>query len=262
MDADNGERKAIILDVKENSVLFRQRRRLLGNGRDFDLHLRLKSREETHAQDVALTLDSIEHSLQRENERYGSDLSGHVFVFGNVNDPFLCGKNRIDLTLRVIELLATKTNALIHIQTRSPLAILALPVLRQISSRVCVTMGIETLNDTIARRVTPWLPRPSERVTAARAINTLGIATLIQAAPLGLEAESPRYARSLNEISSFVYSVEFPKLQQASGLAFTTNVVGSSKKLAQHISEYKLISSIPEAWSIIEENFSTTSEAA
>lgn len=260
MNITESARTAIILDIKADRIQIRRRRGSLGAGKDFDLLLRLRSETLDTVEETNSTLERLEEILLKEQQRDELCFDNHVLVLGNQCDPFLCGKNRIDLALRVIEFLASHTSALVHVQTRSPLSILALPLLKRIADRSLLTMGLETLNDTLAQRLTPWLPRPSERITAARAIHSLGVATLIQAAPLGLEAEAPRYARTLNEIGTYVYPVSIGTLenQQRSKLLPEADPA----KLQRHIPGKKLVENIPQAWEHIAGGFSTTSVAA
>ncbi len=260
MDAAKTSHTAVILDIKEDKIQIRRRRGALGSGQDFDLLLRLKSHTRDASKDANATLQRLEEILLGEKQRQVDCFSKYVFVLGNQADPFLCGKNRIDLALRVIEFLSQQTDAIVHVQTRSPLSILALPLLKRIADRTLVTMGVETLNDTLAQRFTPWLPRPSERITAARAMHSLGIPTLIQAAPLGLEAEAPRYARTLNEIGTWIYPVMLNKLQIPANSSTCSQ--GDTEKLKKHLPQQKLIDSIPQAWSKLESSGATTSVAA
>ena len=61
-------------------------------------------------------------------------------------------------------------------RTRSPLVILLAPILKRFQHRIKLIVPIEALTDSLHQKLDPEskLPRPSERIAAAKALNKLG----------------------------------------------------------------------------------------
>jgi hypothetical protein len=111
-------------------------------------------------------------------------LSETSIVFGFKSDPFHPYKQKFDSALQIIELFSIYKPKKVTIQTRSSLILLALPVLKSMGDSLLVTIALESTSDVMNKRYTPLLPRPSERIKAARTLRSLGIHTLLQVAPL------------------------------------------------------------------------------
>ncbi|MFN8389025.1 MAG: hypothetical protein U0136_01895 [Bdellovibrionota bacterium] len=105
-------------------------------------------------------------------------------VFGARHDPLSPLIERLPGTLGVLELLAAEGFGRVILQTRSPLALLAAPLFKSLGERGQINMGIETTNDDLAARVTPHLPKPTERIAALQALQATGIPTSFQTAPI------------------------------------------------------------------------------
>ncbi|MEM0350333.1 MAG: radical SAM protein, partial [Archaeoglobaceae archaeon] len=72
----------------------------------------------------------------------------------------------------------------VSIQTKSPLVLRDLDIIRENSEKVDVGFTITTLNDDLAKIIEPNAPLPSERVKALRKIADEGIKTWIFLGPM------------------------------------------------------------------------------
>ncbi|MCB0339798.1 MAG: hypothetical protein KDD53_09340 [Bdellovibrionales bacterium] len=110
--------------------------------------------------------------------------------------------------MRFLQLFLRYTPGLLVVQTRSPLIVLAMPVLKRLGEHASVTMAIETNSEEVARKYTPNLPKVSERLQAARALRRFGVEVTLQVAPLlpygDWRAEAGNFAELLVENSDFL----------------------------------------------------------
>lgn len=164
-------------------------------------------------------LDTLAHydgpTLQRAFEileDYGS-LSSTVVVLGMTSDPLHPFDGKFDVTLKLLEMIAARRPQYLVVQTRSPLIVLALPILKALGDRVSVTIALEAARDADNERLTPDQPRPSERIKAARALKRLGIETVVQVAPVIAADNTKRrireFAAVIDEISCSVRITEY-----------------------------------------------------
>ncbi len=84
------------------------------------------------------------------------------------------------------------SGSLIVFRTRSPLVVLLAPVLKRFESRIKVIIPIEALNDSLHSKLDPQgkLPRPSERLHAAKALKQLGFDVELELRPFISESAS------------------------------------------------------------------------
>ena len=93
--------------------------------------------------------------------------------------PFESGfKNSLDWLNRFEKLQSDKlqSHSGIVFRTRSPLVILLTPVFKRFIDRIKIIIPIEALTDQLHLKLDPAakLPRPSERISAAKALEDLG----------------------------------------------------------------------------------------
>ncbi len=124
----------------------------------------------------------LQKRLMRLSER-GLLQRSEVF-FGVQTDPFLPFEGKFDASMKFLELFHRYRPGMIHIQTRSPLIVIALPALKKFGQHCSVTIGIETPDEKIAKKFTPNLPRVEERLKTARALRRFGIEVNIQVCPV------------------------------------------------------------------------------
>jgi hypothetical protein len=127
-------------------------------------------------------LHQLELQLMRLSEQ--GVLACAEIVFGTTTDPFFPFEGKFDASIRFLELFQRYQPGLLTIQTRSPLIVIAMPVLKKLGSRVSVTLGIETPLEESVQRYTPGLPRIEERLKTATALRRFGVQVALQVAPV------------------------------------------------------------------------------
>lgn len=128
------------------------------------------------------TLPALEVELKELSEK-GILRQTHI-VLGSTTDPFYPFDSKFDGSMKFLSLFEKYTPGLLTVQTRSPLIVLAMPVLTKLGRRAAVTIGIETPDEDAIRRYTPGLPRAEERLKAARALRSFGVEVTLQVAPV------------------------------------------------------------------------------
>lgn len=127
-----------------------------------------------------------------------------TIILGANSDPFYPFEGKFHFTLKVIEALCESQVQQIVIQTRSPLIVLALPLLSSLRDKLVITMALESRDEQLHLRHSPQFPRPAERIKAARALKRAGFTVAIQAAPPKDERNIAGYASLIDELSSFI----------------------------------------------------------
>ena len=143
------------------------------------------------------------HLLRLSNQ---GTLRQTVIILGVNNDPFHPFEGRFDASMRFLSLFERYTPGVLCIQTRSPLLVLALPVLKRLGKHCVINYGIETNSEETARRYTPRLPRVEERIKAVRSLSRFGIPVRVQVSPVlpygDWRKDAEAFAETLAEISS------------------------------------------------------------
>ena len=77
------------------------------------------------------------------------------------------------------------SDSIIVFRTRSPLVILLAPILKRFRSKIKLIVPIEALTDDLHKKLDPEskLPRPSERISAAKALHNLGFDVELELRP-------------------------------------------------------------------------------
>ena len=103
-------------------------------------------------------------------------------------DPLLPFDKKFQHTVQSLEQPHLQSFSNLVFRTRSPLIILLAPVFRRIQDRLHIVIGIEALNDPLHKQLESSLsifgmPRPSERLSAARTLHELGFSVEIRLQP-------------------------------------------------------------------------------
>ncbi len=107
-----------------------------------------------------------------------------IIILGVNNDPFHPFEGRFDASMKFLSLFERYTPGVLCIQTRSPLLVLTLPLLKRLGKHCLVNYAIETCSEDAARRYTPNLPRIEERLKAVRSLSRFKIPVRIQVTPV------------------------------------------------------------------------------
>jgi DNA repair photolyase len=122
--------------------------------------------------------------LQKEIKR---KKKGDVWISG-VCDPYQPLEKKYELTRKCLEILV-QNNWPVIIQTRSPLVLRDLDILKQAESME-VGLSITTANDEIRKIFEPYAPPIPERLKTIGTIHRNGIRTYVMIAPILPEAEN------------------------------------------------------------------------
>jgi DNA repair photolyase len=136
-------------------------------------------------------------------------LSRSSIYFGVSTDPFYPFDGKFDATMKFLQLFQRYTPGQLVVQTRSPLIVIAMPVLRGLGKHAAVTIGVETPDQEAANRYTPGLPRIEERLRAATTLRRMGVEVTLQCAPVlpygDWKNDARKFAETLCEHGDYVY---------------------------------------------------------
>jgi hypothetical protein len=141
--------------------------------------VRLKSR---YMLDRKKPFQELEKQLIRLSRK--GILRKTVIILGVNNDPFHPFEGRFDASMKFLSLFEKYTPGMLCIQTRSPLLVLALPVLKRLGEHCLISYALETTHEESARRYTPFLPRVDERLKAIKSLSRFGIPLRLSISPL------------------------------------------------------------------------------
>lgn len=124
----------------------------------------------------------LERHLERLSAR--GELRRTTVVFGVTTDPFHPFDEKFATSMKFLEIFERFQPGRLVIQTRSPLVVIGLPILKKVRSTTCITIGLETPRDEIRLRYTPDLPSVTERWKTVRALKRFGLKVGIQVSPM------------------------------------------------------------------------------
>jgi len=127
-------------------------------------------------------LGDLERHLARLSSR--GELRRTTVVFGVTTDPFHPFDEKFATSMKFLELFERYAPGKLVVQTRSPLIVIGLPVLKQIRHNTFVQIGLETPMEEVRRRYTPDLPTVSERWKTIRALKRFGFKVGVQVGPM------------------------------------------------------------------------------
>jgi DNA repair photolyase len=178
----------------------------------------LRSRYSAEAENP---LHQLEHHLMRLSQN--GELGTSEIIFGCYSDPFFPFQGKFDVSIKALELFARYVPGHLTIQTRSPLLVIALPVLKRLGNRVTVSVAVETNDENSVYRYTPGLPRIEERLKMVTALRRFGIETAIQVAPVlpygDWKNDAQKFAQTLIEHADFITVLAFNTLIEKEGLS-------------------------------------------
>lgn len=127
-------------------------------------------------------LEAVEKHLSLLNQR--GMLNSTVIYFGSASDPFLAFHKKFDLTTGCLNLFEQYKPQKLLIQTRSPMVIAALPVLKLLGERSVVVIPIETHLERSVVRYMPGKPRIAERLVATQGLRRQGVVVDLCVSPI------------------------------------------------------------------------------
>jgi hypothetical protein len=148
----------------------------------------------------------LERNLARLSAR--GELRRTTVVFGVTTDPLHPFDEKFATSMKFLEIFERYAPGRLIIQTRSPLVVIGLPLLKKVRASTCVTIGIETPNDAIRQRYTPELPSVTERWKTVRALRRFGLTVGVQVSPMlpygDWRADAGAFADELCEEADFI----------------------------------------------------------
>ena len=166
--------------------------------------IRLRSR---YALDKKNPLHELEKRLKDLSQR-GILRRSHIYL-GVTNDPFLPFNGKFDASMRFLDIFQRYTPGLLTVQTRSPLVVIAMPVLKRLGRHASVTIGIETPLEEARKRYTPELPKVTERLKAAAALRRFGVEVTFQVSPIlpygDWRKDAAAFAELLDQNADYVH---------------------------------------------------------
>ena len=134
--------------------------------------------------------DTVRRELARAKQK------GPVAVFmSTATDPYQPLESKARVTRRLLEAMAAEPPDFLLVQTRSPLVVRDVDILRAFGERVLVSVTVETDREDMRRSFTPAAPPLAARLDALRRLREAGVAT--QAAVSPLLPHTPRFAERL-----------------------------------------------------------------
>jgi hypothetical protein len=127
-------------------------------------------------------LADLERHLQRLSSK--GELRTTTIVFGVGCDPFHPFDEKFATSMRFLEMFERYAPGRLVIQTRSPLIVIGMPVLKRVRENTSILIGIETPLQDVCGRYTPHLPTVEERFKTVRALRRFGLHVGIQVAPI------------------------------------------------------------------------------
>lgn len=182
-----GELQYLTVDTVDHGVAFG--RLLLGSAspeKHFFLRLPVEGKVPALRSHYALLREEPMAALERHLMRLSTQgmLGRSIIHFGTCCDPFWPFEGRFDVSMKFLQLFLRYTPGMLIVQTRSPLVVLAMPVLKRLNARALVNIAIESPLDEVVSRYTPGLPRIGERFRVCTALRRLGVKVGIQVAPV------------------------------------------------------------------------------
>ena len=141
-----------------------------------------------------------ENAVDLIDRRKPGALDGKLIYMSSVTDPYQPVERELQLTRRLLEIMAERHKPKLVIQTRSPAVVRDCDLLRRIEDnggRVQVNMTVTTDDEDIRRTFEPFCPSNSVRLQAIGKVQDAGVDTCITMTPLLLVSSPYAFADSL-----------------------------------------------------------------
>lgn len=111
-------------------------------------------------------------------------LRNSVLYFGMATDPFYAFPKKFEVTMKCIELLERYQPAMLVLQSRSPMIVSALPILKHFNDRAVAVIPVESSNERVIQQYTPGQATIVDRLVAADGLRKQGIKVNLQVSPV------------------------------------------------------------------------------
>jgi DNA repair photolyase len=140
--------------------------------------------------------------LERRLKRRPDFLDGKLIYMSSVTDPYQPVERELNLTRRVLEIMAERHKPRLVVQTRSPDVVRDIDLYQQIEAnggRVQVNMTVTTDDEDVRRTFEPFCPSNTVRLKAIREVQDAGVETCITMTPLLLVSQPYAFVNNLLE---------------------------------------------------------------
>jgi len=141
-----------------------------------------------------------ENAVDLIKRRKVGKLDGKRIYMSSVTDPYQPVERRLQLTRRLLQVLADRHQPRLVVQTRSPDVVRDCDLFRKIGDgggRVRVNMTVTTDDEDVRRTFEPSCPSNTRRLHAIAEVRKAGIETCITLTPLLLVSDAEAFADSL-----------------------------------------------------------------
>ena len=176
-----------------------------------------------------------ENAVERLRSRRGS-LDDKLIYMSSVTDPYQPIERRLQLTRRLLEILARHRPKLV-VQTRSPDVVRDADLFRKIvarGGRVRVNVTVTTDDDDVRRTFEPFCPSNEVRLRAARELRNRDVDTCVTMTPLLLVRQARKFAADLQDTGVRDFIVQPFHFQRGKFLAGTRDA--ALKLMAEKLS--------------------------
>ena len=147
-------------------------------------------------------VDVKENAVELMDRRRVGSLDGKLIYMSSVTDPYQPVERELNLTRRVLEIMAERHKPRLVVQTRSPDVVRDIDLYQQIEAnggRVQVNMTVTTDDEDVRRTFEPFCPSNTVRLKAIREVQDAGVETCITMTPLLLVSQPYAFVNNLLE---------------------------------------------------------------
>ncbi len=126
--------------------------------------------------------DTLELHLKQLKDQ--NILQEAVLYFGVTTDAFFALPKKFEVTMKCLELLEKYQPGMLVVQSRSPLILSALPILKYFGERAAAVISLESPSDAVIQKFTPGQSSVTERLIAADGLRAQGITVNLQVSPI------------------------------------------------------------------------------
>ena len=143
-----------------------------------------------------------ENAAELMDRRRVGSLDGKLIYMSSVTDPYQPVERELNLTRRVLEIMAERHKPKLVVQTRSPDVVRDIDLYQQIEAnggRVQVNMTVTTDDEDVRRTFEPFCPSNTVRLKAISEVQDAGVETCITMTPLLLVSQPYAFVNNLLE---------------------------------------------------------------
>lgn len=149
-------------------------------------------------------IDVKENAIELMDRRRVGSLDGKLIYMSSVTDPYQPVERELELTRKVLEIMAERHKPKLVVQTRSPDVVRDVDLFQQIEAnggRVQVNMTVTTDDEEVRRTFEPFCPSNMVRLKAIGEVQNASVDACITMTPLLLVSQPYAFVENLLETS-------------------------------------------------------------